>query len=728
MNFIIVHELPATWRHPARIRLRCLTVLTRKKARSLAQDLETRPGLENARVNHRTGSVLFNINEPGQREDILQFLEEWVGKTIHSVHTAQDLEKLLTGESPAGAAIGLIRFFVVRPFLPMLMRAIVSTASAIPFLIKGAIALLRGKFNVDVLDAAALGTSIIMRDWRTVGMLTMLLALGDALETWTRQRSLKSLSDSLALNVDNVWLLEPGGSEVSVPLASVREGDRLVVRAGSSIPADGVVVSGTALVNQAAMTGEPMPVAREKGGAVYAGTVVEAGEIVIRVTQIGEGTKLNQVVSFIEQSEAHKSRLEAKYLRLADKAVPFTFALAGLVWAATGSLMRASAVLLVDYSCALKLATPLAVMTATRQASKSGIAIRGGRYLEAISEADTLVFDKTGTLTSSHPSVVEIAPAPGRDKRQILKIMACLEEHFPHPVARAVVNYALKEGVGHEEEHTEVEYVVAHGIASELHGHKVRFGSRHYIENDEGVDLSIFAKDMERQSGEGHSLLFLAEDGKAAGMLAIEDPVRPEAASVIRQMRALGFSRILMLTGDDARTAKAVARKVGITEFRAHVLPVDKAKIIKELNDEGCRVMMVGDGINDGPALSTASVGVAMGEGADLAQAVANVLLTRHGLGGLVIARLLSRSALGRIQFDVAAALGLNSLYLLGGMLALVTPAMSAGLHNLTTLGISLNAIRPFADYPPSIPAAQAPEWVFRESEPVMEERNGGSA
>ena len=458
---------------------------------------------------------------------------------------------------------------------------------------------------------------------------------------------------------------------------------------------DGIVEDGEAVVNQASMTGEPLGVARSKGAAVYSGTVVEQGHLVIRATHVGDGTRLKQVVRFIEESEALKAGIQGKFERMADMAVPFTFALAGLVWLITRNPMQAASVLLVDYSCALRLATPLAVLAAMREGARHGVVIKGGRFLEALSEADTVVFDKTGTLTNASPHVVEVIPAAGHDRDEVLRLAACLEEHFPHPVARAVVRCAQEEGLQHEEEHAQVEYVVAHGIASTLYGKAVRVGSRHYIECDEGIDLSPLEAEIDAQARMGRSLLYLAIDGKLAGFLAIEDPLRPECPQVLKQLEELGFRRILMLTGDDERTARAVAGKLGLKEYRSQVLPADKADVIADLTAQGCKVLMVGDGINDAPALSASHVGVAMCDGADLAREVANVLLTRPDLSGLITARLLGRATLRRIHINFAATMLLNSMFLAGGLFMILTPGVSALLHNLTTLGVTLNAMRP---------------------------------
>lgn len=692
MRFFIVHELrgisaPAS----GRMRVRASCPLNAAQAEALAGALESLPGVSEARVNSLLGSLLLFYEDEESRTAILTML----AGACDGID-AQDGSDLPVPveQAPAGGLIPLLRFIFVRPFLPMALRIASSVLAAVPFLLKGASALLRGRFSVEVLDAAAIGASLLMRDFRTVTVLTILLGLGETLEYWTRRRSLDSLTESLALNVENVWLLADG-VETSVPLGQIREDDLVVVRDGGSIPVDGIVEDGCALVNQSSMTGEPMGVRRTRGASVFAGTVVEEGRLVIRVSHVGDGTRLRQVVKFIEESEALKAGIQGRTERLADLAVPFTFALAGLVWLFTRDFRRAASVLLVDYSCALKLATPLAVLASMREGARHGMAIKGGRYLEALCEADTVVFDKTGTLTQASPKVAEVIPAQGHTRDEVLRIMACLEEHFPHPVARAVVRKAEEEGLQHAEEHAQVEYVVAHGVASSLYGKKLRVGSRHYIERDEGVDLSPLEDEIRRQAARGRSLLYLAEDGRAAGMVAIEDPLRPEAAQVVEDLRGLGIMRILMLTGDDERTARAVAQRVGITEFRAQVLPTGKAAVVRELTDQGCKVLMVGDGINDAPALSASHVGVAMSDGTDLAREVANVLLTRPDLRGLIDARLLGCRTLRRIHANFAAILALNSAFLAGGLFMLLSPGLSALLHNLTTLGVALNAMRP---------------------------------
>lgn len=691
MRFFIVHELRGvTTPDSGRMRVRASCSLGTAKAEALTGALSSLPGVHSVRANPWLGSLLIHYDDSETRTTVLTLL---LGAAdADGTYPLPDVppQKELR---PLEGFLPLARFLFLRPLLPLTLNIVNSIVGAVPFLLRGAGALLRGALNVDVLDAAAIGASLIMRDFRTVSVLTLLLGLGETLEYWTRRHSMSMLTESLALNVENVWLLADG-TETSVPLGQICEGDLVVVRDGGCIPVDGEVEEGEALVNQSSMTGEPLGVRRTVGASVFAGTVVEEGRLVIRVRHVGDGTRLRQVVKFIEESEALKAGVQARFERMADMAVPFTFGLAGLVWLVTRSFRRAASVLLVDYSCALKLATPLAVLASMREGARHGMAIKGGRYLEALGEADTVVFDKTGTLTQASPRVVDVFPAQGFERSEILRTMACLEEHFPHPVARAVVHKAEEENLQHAEEHAQVEYVVAHGVASTLDGQKVCVGSRHYIEHDEGVSLAPLRNRIRAEADKGRSLLFMSKGGKIAGMLSIEDPLRPEATQVVRQLRELGVQRILMLTGDDERTGRAVAESVGITEFRAQVLPADKAEVVQSLADSGCKVLMVGDGINDAPALSAAHVGVAMSDGTDLAREVANVLLVHSDLRGLVDARLLGMRTMSRIQRNFVGTMTLNSVFLLGGLFMVLTPGLSALLHNLTTLGVSLNAMR----------------------------------
>lgn len=608
-----------------------------------------------------------------------------------------------TGEAPVvdDAELdfsSLARYIFLRPFFPMVVNIGNAVIDSIPYLIEGVKNIFRGKLNVSVLDASAILVSLIRLDFGTVGLLTLLLGLGDMLERYTRKKSLASLADQLAIKVEQVWVRGAEGSLAQKQLSELSKDDVVVVRSGSVIPVDGVVTAGDASVNQATMTGEPLPVHRTSGGSVFAGTVVEDGEIDIRPTALGDASRLSQIVSFIQNSEAAKAGIQGKAERLADAIVPYNFLLAGLVWLFTRNLTRTASVLMVDYSCALRLATPLAILTAMKTGTERGVLVKGGRYLEALSEVDTVVFDKTGTLTQASPVLSDVIPVDGEyDEDELLRLAACLEEHFPHPVSRAIVRQAQERGVFHDDEahDTEVRYIVAHGICSSVGGRKCVLGSRHFVGDDEGVDLAPAQDAVARLAEEGRSILYLAVGGRLAGVLGIEDPVRPEAAEAVKRLRECGVKRILMLTGDDTRTAAHVAAQLGLDGFRAQVLPQDKARHVLELKAEGARVLMVGDGINDSPALSAAHVGATLRDGTDIAQEVADVVLTRNTLTDLPAAIALGHATMRRIHQNFRVSVGLNTAFLAGGLTGLLMPAVGALLHNATTIGVCLNAMRP---------------------------------
>lgn len=594
----------------------------------------------------------------------------------------------------------LARYVFLRPVLPAVINVGNAVLGALPIIAEGVKNLFKGKLNVPVLDAAALIVSLLRRDFRTVGLLVVLLGLGEMLENYTRKKSLDSLADELALKVDQVWVRRGASGErvEAIPLSDLTLEDTVVVRSGSVIPADGVVVAGDASVNQATMTGEPLPVHRTAGGSVFAGTVVEDGEIDIRPTALGDKSRLSKIVNFIETSEAAKAGIQGKAEHLADAIVPYNFLLAGLVWLLTRDLNRTASVLLVDYSCALRLATPLAILTAMRVGTGRGVLVKGGRYLEALSEVDTVVFDKTGTLTQASPVLSDVVPIdPAYDRASFLKLAACLEEHFPHPVSRAIVRSAEAEKVFHDDEKhdTEVRYIVAHGICSSVDGRKCVLGSRHFVGDDEGVDLSAAQPAVERLAAEGKSILYFAVGGRLVGVLGIEDPLRDEAAETIRELRRRGIRRVVMLTGDDERTAATVAAKLGLDDYRAQVLPEDKAAYVTDLVKSGAKVLMAGDGINDSPALSAATVGVTLRDGTDIAQEVADVVLTGNNLLDLPVAIDLGRAAMHRIRQNFKISVGLNTAFLAGGLTGVLMPAAGALLHNATTIGVCLNAMQP---------------------------------
>ena len=591
----------------------------------------------------------------------------------------------------------LARYVFVRPFLPIVVNTVNAVLGSLPIISAGLKSLLRGKLNVSVLDAAALTVSLLRRDFKTAGLLIVLLGLGETLESYTRKKSLTSLADQLAINVDSVWVCHADGEIRQKPLCELQEGEEVVVHAGSAIPVDGVVTRGEGSVNQSSMTGEPLPIHRYPGVSVFAGTVLEDGEITVRATHIGDGTRLSQIVHFIEESEVAKAGIQGKAERWADRIVPFNFLLAALVYFFTRDFNRMAGVLMVDFSCALRLATPLAILTAMRTGSKEGAVIKGGRYLESLSEIDTVVFDKTGTLTVSSPKLSDVVSLDENYSREeLLRLAACLEEHFPHPVGRAIVRAAEHEGLWHdkEEEHAEVRYIVAHGICSSVNNRRIVLGSRHFIEEDEHVDVSPSQEICKQLALEGKSILYIAVGNKLVGVLGIEDPIRPESKTVIDNLHRLGIKRILMLTGDDARTAKSVANYLGIDEFYAGILPTDKANIIESLKAQGAKVLMVGDGVNDSPALSASDVGVTLRDGADIAQEVADVVLTQNSLTQLPQTIELGRATMKRIRQNFGTSVGLNFAFLAAGLTGRLTPALGALLHNGTTIGVCLNAMR----------------------------------
>ena len=696
MQFALIHEIKAL---PGRLRTRTSSHLTKRQAILLADAISNLNGIFDVCVNHLTGSVLFHYKSVEARNIALNLLSSPL-EEVFSRPLPKESKKQ-SGEHTGLHIFPFIHYFIIRPLLPIKLRHAIAIWHAIPYIIRGVASLTDGKLKVEALDASAIGVSILRRDLSTASTIIFLLGIGDMLENWTKHRSLSTLADSLALNVSHVWKVGDDNGDYNkeelVPLAQIKEGDVIIVRAGSTIPVDGVIVDGEGAVNQASLTGEPLPVLRSKGVSVYAGTVLEEGEIRVKSRKIGSNTRIQQIVNFIHTSESAKANVQGRSERLADLAVPFSFMLCGLVWLLTRNLTRVAAVLLVDYACALRMSTPLIMLTAMRCGVQNGVLIKGGRYLEECSQIDTIVFDKTGTLTNAHPSVADVFPAEGYDRDEVLRLAACLEEHFPHPVARAVVNQALRENLRHEEEHTEVKYVVAHGVASEWNGKIVLIGSRHYIEQDSGIDISPMQDITTAQSELGRSLLYLAIGDKLAGIISIEDPLRPEASIVIKRLNDARISTV-MLTGDDERTASAVARILGISAYQAHILPEGKAEIVSKLRKAGHKVAMIGDGINDSPALSAANLGISLSDGTDIAKEVANIVLCQPRLENLLVARHISCAAMRRIESNFKAIILLNSLFMIGGAIGLLTPARSGLLHNITTVGTTLNAMRPLQD------------------------------
>ena len=686
MKATIVHES----RGRMRLRLR-QNHMTLRQADLLEAWLKGRPWTKEAVVHERTGCVI--VTYTGDREAVLAALggftwaraEETVTLPVHSTRALnREFQEKLAGKVLMKGAAAL--------FLPTPLRAARVIWHMAPFLRKGLRCLARGKLKVELLDALSIGISVGRRDFGTAGIVMFLLEIGELLEDWTRKKSVADLAESLSLHVDRVWLKTEAG-DVLCPIGQVKTGDRVLVRAGGVIPLDGVVAEGEVTVNQASLTGESVPVAKRPGGAVYAGTVVEEGECVLEVRQASGQGRYDQIVEMIQRSEQMKSAAEAKASSLADRLVPYTFAGSLLSLILTRNVTRALSVLMVDFSCALKLAMPLAVLSAMREAGREHITVKGGKFLEAVAHADTIVFDKTGTLTHACPRVAKIVPFHGKEAAEMLRLAACLEEHFPHSMANAVVEEARRRRLNHEERHAKVEYLVAHGIASAVDGEQVRIGSAHFIFEDEKVIIPEGEREKFDALPPEYSQLYLAIDGVLSAVICIFDPLRKEAKEVLSALRGLGIQKAVMLTGDSPRTAAVIARELGVDDFRAGVLPADKADYVAALRREGHTVLMVGDGINDSPALSQADAGIAISGGAAIAREIADITIAADSLWELVRLRKLAMALMGRIRNNYRFVIGFNGALIGLGVLGLLPPATSAMLHNLSTLGVSLRSM-----------------------------------
>ena len=582
-------------------------------------------------------------------------------------------------------------------FLPMPLRIAYTAVRSLPYLWRGLICLLRRKLEVEVLDALSIGVSMLRGDFSTAGSVMFLLRLGELLEEWTRKKSLSDLARCMSLNVDRVWQQTAEG-EVLVPISQVRPGDAVVVHTGSVIPLDGRVLEGEASVNQASLTGEAEPVRKSTGAVVYAGTVVEEGQLVMTVEQQAGNGRYDQIVQMIEASEKLKSSSETRAAALADKLVPYSLLGTAVTYALTRNTTRAISILMVDFSCALKLSMPLAVLSAMRECGSYHITVKGGKYLEALAKADTIVFDKTGTLTHATPTVVDVVPFGGRNADDVLRIAACLEEHYPHSMANAVVQAAAQKGINHEEMHSEVQYVVAHGIASSVAGEKVVIGSQHFVFEDEGCYIPTSESDKFDALPPEYSHLYLAIGGELAGVICIADPLREEAADVLKALRGLGIRKAVMMTGDNDRTASVIAKQVGVDAYYAEVLPEDKARFVEQEKAAGHTVIMLGDGINDSPALSAADVGIAISDGAAIAREIADVTVAADSLNELVILKCIANGLQKRTHDNYRFIMGFNSTLIVLGAMGILQPATSALLHNASTLAISLKSMTNLLD------------------------------
>ena len=680
----------------------CAVRMTLHRADVLEAYLNGQDNIQKATVYERTGDVVLTYR--GSRKDAAALLAAYRfdNEELEVLVTSRDSRKI--NQEYQEKMVSLVAGRVFRKvFLPAPIAAAYTVWRSIAFVWKGVRCLLHRKLEVEVLDALSITASLLRGDYSTAGSVMFLLTVGSLLEEWTRKKSLDDLARSMALNVDKVWVRTPQG-EVLVPLTRVHAGDEVVVRSGNMIPLDGMVLEGEAMVNQAALTGESMPVRKTTGATVYAGTVVEEGECVLVAKAEGGANRYDKIVAMIEESEKLKSGTENRALQLADRLVPWCLAGTVATYAFTRNVTRAISILMVDFSCALKLSMPLAVLSAMRECGEYHITVKGGKYLEALAKADTIVFDKTGTLTRATPQVVDVIPFSQSEKDDVLRLAACLEEHFPHSMANAVVRAAKERNLAHEEVHSEVEYIVAHGIASRVSGERVVIGSYHFVFEDEHCIIPADEQEKFDSLAPEYSHLYMAVSGQLVGVICIADPLRPEAASVLHQLHKLGIRNTVMMTGDSYRTAEAIAKQVGVDQFYAEVLPEDKANFVQKEKAAGHTVVMIGDGINDSPALSAADIGIAINSGAAIAREIADVTIKADSLEELVFLKTVANALQHRVSANYRFVLSFNSTLILLGALGILQPAASAMLHNLSTLGISLKSMTNLVQTPSSVP------------------------
>lgn len=646
-------------------------------------------GVIDVKVYDRTGDavILYNTSRAVIVAALSSFSYE-NSNVIVPEHTGRELNRQYE-DRLVGTVIGRI---VNKLFLPAPIRIAITVARSLKYIRKGISSLLQGKIQVALLDGIAITTSMVRRDFNTTSSVMFLLKVGEILEEWTHKKSVDDLARTMSLNVEKVWL-KTDEAEICVSLNEVSVGDHIIVRTGNIIPLDGVVTDGEATVNQASITGESLPVRKEAGSYVYAGTVVEEGECTLCVDKVSGSGRYDKIVQMIEESEKLKSATEDKASHLADKLVPYSLGGTLLTYLLTRNVTKALSILMVDFSCALKLSMPLAVLSAMRESSFHNISVKGGKFLEAVSEADTIVFDKTGTLTYASPKVAKIITFNEEKEDEALRLAACLEEHYPHSMANAVVNEAKKRNLHHEERHSKVEYVVAHGISSLVDNKKVVIGSYHFVFEDEGCIVLENEKDKFDSLPDEYSHLYLAVSGVLLAVICIEDPLREEAAAVITSLKKLGISKVVMMTGDNERTASVVAKTVGVDQYYAEVLPEDKANFIRQEHEAGRKVIMIGDGINDSPALSESDAGIAIADGAAIAREIADITISADHLFALVTLKSLSDALMLRINSNYGFIIGFNSILILLGVSGIISPAVSALLHNASTIGISLKSM-----------------------------------
>lgn len=687
MRFRIEHELKG------RMRLHvCTKKMSYEEADTLQYYLGSFPFVTKVKVHENIGNV--TVNYVGSRKQLCEVLAAYRPEKVDVPDEFLHNSGRKLNEEYKEKLINKVLFMAgTKLFLPAPVRTVITVIKAGKYWKEGIKTLAHRKIEVPVLDATAIGVSVLRGDMNSANSIMFLLGIGEILEEWTHKKSVEDLARSMSLNITKVWQLV-NGKEVLVPSNAIVPGDEVVVHMGNVIPFDGVLTSGDAMVNQASLTGEPLPVHKTTGGYVYAGTVVEDGDLTLKVEKSAGGTRFEKVVAMIEDSEKLKSSLEGKAEHLADRLVPYTLAGTGAVYLLTRNVMKALAVLMVDFSCALKLAMPISVLSAIREASHYQVTVKGGKYLEAMSEADTIVFDKTGTLTKAQPTVVDVIPFCEAQSDELLRIAACLEEHFPHSMAKAVVDAAAQKGLVHEEIHSKVEYIVAHGISSFVEGKKVVIGSAHFIFEDEKCVVPEGYQSRFDSLPEEYSHLYLAVDGKLCAVICIEDPLREEAAEVIQELKKVGIKNVVMMTGDSDRTARAIAARVGVDQYFAEVLPEDKAHFVEKAKANGSKVIMIGDGINDSPALSAADVGIAISDGAEIAREIADVTVGADNLYQIVTLKQISNALMKRIHTNYRRIVAINAGLIVLGVAGVIQPTTSALLHNSSTLVISLESMK----------------------------------
>ena len=668
------------------------STMTYRQADTLLYYLENKSEVISAKVYERTGNAV--IRYKGERRRILEMLRSFCYDKVVVPNEVLETSGRALNAAYQEKIIDKILFRWMRKwFLPYPMTALYTAAMSVKYIYQGLKILCKGKIEVPVLDATAIGVSILRNDFDTASSIMFFLSIGELLEEWTHKKSVDDLARMMSLNVEKVWI-KKNDQEILVAASTVKKGDLIVVHMGNVIPFDGTVIEGEAMINQAALTGESVPVRRSSEDSVYAGTVLEEGEITLRVEKTGGSSRFEKIVTMIEASEKLKSSLEGKAEHLADQLVPYTFAGTGLVYLLTRNVTKALSVLMVDFSCAMKLAMPISVLSAIREASKYHLTVKGGKYLEAVAEADTIVFDKTGTLTKAHPTVVDVISFNGDDPDELLRVAACMEEHFPHSMAKAVVYAAKKRNLEHEEMHSKVEYMVAHGISTEIEGQRAVIGSYHFVFEDEKCRIPEGKEELfESLSGE-YSHLYLAMEQELAAVIRIEDPLRDEAVEVIRLLKEEGIANIVMMTGDSERTAASIAKRVGVDDYDSEVLPEEKARFVEKERAKGKKVIMIGDGINDSPALSAADVGIAISDGAELAREIADITISADNLYELVLLKRLSDRLMKRIGRNYRLIVGINAALIALGVAGILQPTASALFHNTSTLFIGLDSMK----------------------------------